>query len=791
MKSCPGNETSGWRKLALGVLLITVTFGGGPTACLSDVVIPECFSDGTCGGSGGGAGVSGSAGMGDGSAGEVAGGGAGDSDGGADSGGADSGSANAASDGAGSAGTGAASGGAGSGRAGGASAGAGSAGGGALGGAAGAENGGAGNGGTGAADGDARGTAGTTGRLPPPLCPNGVISPGALPAPCQSNPYSTALYVSGGVAPYTWSVTAASGQWSMARDASSASGAKGRLSGQAAGPTSLTVEAMDGTGCVVRETFDIKPRTACWFAYTALEATGPQLKLVDPILEQPPSVQPAHDNGVYDFAFSPNGRYLAYRYGADATYPKGRHLSILSLSNWTEATLSLTEDAVTSFSWISDSSVLAVAFQSGSSSYLGGVKLRSTSEPGFPATIETLTAKPAFVDSPLYWLPGNNLAFHGTVLLDPISGAVLPNPFTRRTPSYAALGSTSFTTPVPFPNASYAPTVSLQPAENGFFMIGPSTNFYSLPSATVARHQFIDVVAPSSHFTAELDDGQLLIFDAAQGNLADATHTSADYGDCPKLLAWSKGSERIACVANVESDPPGKTHGEVRMFDIQQGPTLSMRPLPGFCEKDAPPVITTCSDSEYDYTEENSEVQARAFSSSGRWFAFTTTAPGPNDGGYLYVADLNAQQFVLKHKVHVSTSSMTSSSPSALAFSADERFLLLQLGNSLTGYDLLAPSPLQFGTSVQFVSDELIIGTSQASSPCSEDFPSAPGRWCGAGERVLPFSWAPDSRYAAYRAEGQLRVVDFTQFNPFATHQLAATDCNGQCASQFAFQPQP
>jgi len=546
-------------------------------------------------------------------------------------------------------------------------------------------------------------------------------------------------------------------------------------------------------GRVARKTYDVKPRSACWFAYTALETTGPRLTLVDPILEQPPPAQPAHNDGVYDFAFSPNGQYLAYRFGADSAHPKGKHLAIVSLSNWTEKTVDLTEDAVTAFSWMNDSSVLAVAFQSGSSSYLGGVRLTLSSTPGFPVTLETLAPRPVFIDSPLYWVNGIYLAFHATILLDP-NGNQLPNPALRQTPFYSTLGAAGFEAPLPLGRVDYAPTVFVQPAENGFFMTAksPSTNFYPLPSGPVARHQFPDLVAPSGHFTAQLDDGQLLVFDALQGNLADAAYTSADYGDCPKLLAWSEGTDRIACVANVESDPPGKTHGEVRLFDIQAPSNLAMRPLGGFCEKNTPPIVTSCSASEYDYTEENSEVQARAFSPKGRWFAFVTSAPVTDGGSYLYLADLSAQPFSLKHKIHVATSTAASTSPSALAFSADERYLLLQLGKSLTAFELLALSPIEFGTpTAAYVSQDLISGTSQATSPCSEDYPSAPARWCGNADRVLPFSWAPDSRYAAFRVAGQLIVSDLTHLDVTVPHRLVAADCNTQCASQFAFQPQP
>ncbi len=284
---------------------------------------------------------------------------------------------------------------------------------------------------------------------------------------------------------------------------------------------------------------------------------------------------------------------------------------------------------------------------------------------------------------------------------------------------------------MPFPNVNYPASVFLQPAANGFFMTSSAaTSFYSLPSRAVARHQFVDLVAPSGRFTAELYDDQLQVFDATESNQVDPQFSSAAGQDCPTLLAWAKGSERIACVADVESDPPGTTHGEVRLFDVETSPTLTMQRLAGYCAKDSNAASTTCSAFEYDYTQDNSRAQARAFSRSGRWFAFTTSAPELG-GGYLHLADLGTRPFTLKQKLYIATSGMTSTSPSALAYSEDERYLLLQLGNSLTAYDLLGPSPIEFGSSAANLSNDLLTATSQATSPCLESYATEPARWCG------------------------------------------------------------
>ncbi len=797
MKLSHRKENLSWRNSALGVSLIIITLGGGPAACLSDVELPDCLARGVaCGGASGNAGVAGSASSNAGVVGDDAAGSAGEgdsddagaggaiaqstfADAGGVSGSAEIGGANAVGGGSAEEVVGGGAAGRAGGAAGGASGVGGSAGGAADG--AGGAGGIAGSGGSG----------GGAGKHAP--CVSCSISPPALPAPCQSNPYSTTLTVVGGTAPYAWRLVPANGQWSVSADPNSPNGTKAQLTGQPAGPTSLTVEATSADGRVVSSTFDVKPRSSCWFAYTALEAAEPRLQLLDPILNLAPPVAPAHNAGVYDFQFSPNGQYLAYRFGADATYPKGRHLAVVSLSAWTEKLLNFTEDAVTAFSWSKDSTVLAVTFQSGNTSYLGGVKLNPSGAPGFPTEVDMLVPTAAVVDSPLYWVDGSYLAFHATIQLDP-GGHPITNPFQRRTPYYSSLSAAGFAPPVPFPNVNYPQAVFLQPAENGFFMTAASaTSFYSLPSGAVARHQFADLIAPSGRFTAELYDDQLQVFDATESNQVDPQYSSAAGEDCPMLLAWAQGAERIACVADVESDPPGTTHGEVRLFDIKATSTLSMDPLSGYCSKDsnASSSTSSCGATEYDYTLENSEGQARAFSRTGRWFAFTTSAPGTAGGSFLYLADLNARSFALKEKIYIATSSMTSTSPTALAFSEDERYLLLQINNSLTAYELLAPSPIEFGSSAVNLSDELLTSGSQALSACLETYASAPARWCGSADRVLPLSWAPDSRYAAYRTPGKLIVTDLTLFPVALSHPLVAADCNQQCSGQFAFQPQP
>jgi hypothetical protein len=579
-------------------------------------------------------------------------------------------------------------------------------------------------------------------------------------------------------------------QWLVARDPASPDGTAATLTGLPAGVTDLNIEVTDATGKRASISYSAVPRSACWYAYTALETAGPVLHLLDPILELPPPTPLANNQGVYDFHFSPNGQFLAYRFGEDADHPTGKHLALLNLFKWQEQVLNFGEDAVTAFAWSKDSSVLAVAFSSAQATSISGVRLDLV---GSAAPV-VLTPQPALIASDLYWIGTNFVAFDAAARPDPNHfGQFIPDP-SQRVPFYAALGSAGFDPPAAPPGGiSFLPGVFLQPADDGFFMItdsDPFTNFFAVPSGGVAPASdfFTSLIAPSGHFSAELSGDQLQVFRAEDGDLADIAAESLPDQGCPKLLSWAANRERIACVADVTNGSNGATHGEVRFFDLLPStPTLTMSTLQGYCVKDAPPVVTQCGALEYDYTEENASAEARAFSASGKWFAFVTDAPEK----YLYWADMESSSLTLKRKVLNSPNFANSGSRTALAFSPDDRYLLVQRGSALLVSDLTAGPNSGARSAALALSVELPSDVSQATSACSEDFLSAPDRWCGNADPAAPFRWAPDSRFVSYRSAGNLTVVDLTQFPGVVFHEYSAPDCTQKCASQFEFQPLP
>jgi hypothetical protein len=341
-----------------------------------------------------------------------------------------------------------------------------------------------------------------------------------------------------------------------------------------------------------------------------------------------------------------------------------------------------------------------------------------------------------------------------------------------------------------FTDSFYDVPALLQPTDDGFFMISPSRLQFNWLSndGPVGTLYFDDILAPSGHFTAELSSGQLQLFRAE-----DDTQVAASLPgqDCPKFLTWAERRERMACVADVPANAQGVSHSEVRIFDLDSANNLSMSTIQGYCAKSPPSLIATnpCAALEYDYSEASADLQPRIFSPSGQYLAFETSSTDSASNDF-YLANLGAQPFTLMRKDTVPTSGPFS--PSQLAFSPGEHYVLQQLGNILSIYAVEGGTQGSGTTSLtNFYPDPA------QPTVCSEDFASAPNRWCGSANRAAPFAWSPDSRFVAYRSKDittprkTLSVVDLTQFPGTDSHTFVATDCAAKCSSQFVFQPQP
>jgi WD40 repeat protein len=77
----------------------------------------------------------------------------------------------------------------------------------------------------------------------------------------------------------------------------------------------------------------------------------------------------------------------------------------------------------------------------------------------------------------------------------------------------------------------------------------------------------------------------------------------------------------------------------------------------------------------------------------------------------------------------------------------------------------------------------------QSPTQCAEEYSADPAHWCGSSSPPPALTWAPDSRFAAaLTAANTLRVYDFSQFT-IGTELVWTEACETGCSSNFAFQP--
>jgi hypothetical protein len=626
----------------------------------------------------------------------------------------------------------------------------------------------------GVAEGGAEASAGAPPDETDAVCEGCGILPFELVAPCAGRPYRTALNATGGVPPYSWQLTPAVEGWSITADPNE--GARAWLEANAAphGETTLTVRAIDSRGLVTRIEYEAQARETCWFAYTAAESGTGKLALVDALGRYAAPDELEHNSNVYDFQFSPDGRYLAYRYDADEQFPRGRHLALLELSTLKERALKFKEDAVTAYAWSPDASVLAVGFSANGKLFLGGARLPAL---GSLDDVTSLAGTEAFVEAELTWVGNDAVAYHAELLPDLanpgqfFSGA--DNPYHFRTPFYARLGVTSFTAPQ-FAEDSFEPKVFLRAARDGFWIInGLTTKFFPMtgnPKDSVP-HWGATLIAPSGNYSAMLEGETLQLLSARDGIFSMPASSKPDE-TCPMPLAWSL-QDKVACVADVEHGPGLGSHGEVRFFDLEpSGQLLSMSSLLGACTDDirvGDSASCTALREGYGYGISEATGSPRAFSPSGRWFAFTRASL---DNTYLYWADLQATP------VRLNGALFLMHAPARLAFSPDSRRVAVQVGESLY---LKTLSGVGAAT---HVTDGLPV------EACLEELPTAPRRYCGNTDLDAPFRWAGDSAALAYKKNGSVAVVDTSRLASSAHLTMDLPACEiPLCSGDFEFQP--
>lgn len=602
----------------------------------------------------------------------------------------------------------------------------------------------------------------------PDGCTSCRLLPEHLAPACAGKPYQAKFNIEGGVPPYSWRLTPQPNGWTISGSPEDPEAATAILRSSQApnAATELTLVVTDARNQHLTLTLPLAVRTNCWFAYTALESEVPELRLIDPLVGTTPWAKLEHGQGAYDFQFSPDGAFLAYRYGQDAEHPKGRHLSLVDLASLKERDVVFEEDQVLSYAWSPNSEALAAAFQKDGKSFLSAVLVPLPGSEDSPASLVSTQAP---VDSELYWVGNDYVVFHA-----PDTGQAH-----ARTAHYAAFSGAGFGAPVNVDRFLLS-GLNVQPTNTGFFLITSLSTLYHDLSSGVGvdvQHPPIALVAPSGRYTGALSaSGLPQLFPAETADQDTILESTQATQSCSRLLAWAGERERLACLADV-SNGDGSIHGEIRIFDVSADrERLEGSTLQGFCADD---VDDTGSESclakrgGYSYAGLQATGSARAFSPSGRYFAFARQVDAST---YVYWADLNAAPLKIAEPLYFGVPG-NQPLPVGFLFSPDERFLLVQRGRSISVVELETGA-------------EGFLSTKHADNlPCSEDFLAAPAAYCGNTEPTGVAQWAANSRAMAFSTTEGFTIVDFSEFPMKDAKVVAVAKCAAECSGQFGFQP--
>lgn len=565
----------------------------------------------------------------------------------------------------------------------------------------------------------------------------------ALPPPCRGSFYAEALAVVGGREPYVWSEVSAPAGLYFDADTATIAGIP-----EASGV--LTVEVTDASSRTVQKSYDVELRDRCWVAFIASEPGPAHLALVDGrLIERQPElarrVLPEQPGtvGVIDFQLSPDGRFVAYRLD-----PSAPRLELGRLSNGRAQVIALGGDVV-AYAWSDDAATLAVATVSADQSALGGLDVSTvdamTVDPSVGLDgLRTLApvASPA-PDSALTWYGARRLAFLARDAGDLRRLVTAPTQQGRFAPAQRG-------------DRDFSASAGLLRGAGGVFVAEPATalhEFFADDLESPRSHAEGALVAPSGAFVGLAQDGALQIFRPERAS-APAAPPSFDAPGCAALLAWGGAvRERIAC-----SDTRGGGD-RITWFEISEA-------------GDAVAELAALGDA-YTYPSGEHAGRRRAFSPSGRWFAFTTRDE-------LFVARLEPGPPRLQAVVPSSALGITAS---VLSFSPDESWLAVGAANSLGLIDLERSTE----------AFRLLTPSASFDEFCSERFVDGPGGWCGVASSETDVAWSSASDLIAFRSSlGTLQLVDLSQARRgFISAPISPDACFEGCSSSGTARFQP
>jgi WD40 repeat protein len=599
-------------------------------------------------------------------------------------------------------------------------------------------------------------------------CPR--IEPTALAAPCEGVPYAQALSGASGQPPYRWRLV--DGPSWLELD-STTPALRGVPDGS--GAQTATVELLDANRHVARRTYPLAPRQSCYFAYVSQSGEAPGLHYADVFAARDVLVSRDVASSAPDFAFSPDGAYLAFRAGdpgASALYlyptasnvPAGPESVVRLPFVCPESDAGAARCSVLDYAWSEDSRRIAVVLgdAGGTANSLSGVDVDAPELPFEPVA--------AAYRQRLEWSGNDAVVFSGEF-------AGLPG---MQAPTFATFDEPLGAFAAPAAAPVLASAWEVRPTPTGAFFFEGNLNMVHLaltPQPSIEAHA-PGWVSPSGLYVAEAnEEGRLRLFAVGDPRTLLA---ESEPGECEVVFAWAEQRETIACTRSESSvlgegapdpDPIGGlpfSYGSgLRIFQFRAAAAAGARLV------DWPVPVER-------YFQVATARHRRTFSPDGQWLAFY----GQEEDGSVILQAISALPEVT----------------SGFSSSASDVTLAIELGFSPTAdsfvtYDdgvtrRLPPDRSERSARVTGALEGAFAGAPPGA--CAEEFFANPARWCGSPSVPNHFRFSPDGVSLLFEDGSHGLWLSDSSPRDATVHATGAVlpECVGACSSrQYDFRP--
>jgi hypothetical protein len=586
-----------------------------------------------------------------------------------------------------------------------------------------------------------------------------------LPAPCAGIAYREELQpVEPG--PHTWS------QASEPPEGLRFDPETGILSGVPRAGGRLQVTSSTGSS-ETRIDIDLALRDSCWFALLSQStpAEPPQLHLRDVFLTQDTVL--GGGEAVRDFAFSPDGAWLAFRAGSELSQqlflyaipaePDGvlPAMALPAAFDCASAPAS-GQCSVLEYAWSPDSRRLAVALRSSEGNDAVSVLDAAGATASLPLfTVDGFgTPQELRFAGQLTWGGADWFGFWGLEAGVPAEESQVFHLATLDAgkPALSALlaefGAGPRLRSIPTGLAlSYADSTVIT-------ALGKSAG-----AAPITLRRAPGVLSPSGRYVATAsDEGRLQLRELLteqSGETASPLESARD--SCGAIVAWSAqlepGSERILCTQGTR----------LRSFEV-----VSAAPFAGGARLEPEAGVELGA-------TPNLLATRRMFSATGR---------------FLLLADASTRQLsLLDLLLGKADDGLPFEWPAVMEFALTRDTLALASGESWAEYGLPRSLGLQrtYSTSADAVGGAIGGATPAPGALCSESFWQDPERWCGAPAVAAHWQYSPRSQSLLLEGpQGQLTIADLSLMPQRDARPLdgALQPCASPCrATRYAFRP--